>query len=305
MRFTLMFPMRAVKHYETWRAGGDLGTVARLAEQAGFDGFAMSEHPFPEQGWLDSGGHHAFDPFVSLSYVAASTERMKLVTYVLVAGYRSPYLAAKSIASLDLLSRGRLVVGMGAGYLEPEFQVLGADFAGRGPILEEAIPAMRAAWAGADHPGPRFPAHGHRMLPAPARAGGPPIWIGGNSPAARRRAVTLADGWLPMAQSREVAGITGTPPLETVAELAGQIGTMRQKRSAAGQPPLDVSFAPFEAGLLRRGDAGDFADAVRKKLDAYAEAGVTWITVEPASRSLEAFRRDVGRIGDLLIAPAR
>jgi probable F420-dependent oxidoreductase len=305
MRFTLMFPMRAVKHYETWREGGDLATVARIAEQAGFDGFAMSEHPFPEPGWLATGGHHAFDPFVSLSYAAAATERMKVITYVLVAGYRNPYLAAKSIASLDALSGGRLIAGLGAGYLEPEFQVLGADFGGRGRTLEEAIPAMRAAWAGTDHPGPLFPSRGHQMLPAPSQAGGPPIWIGGNSAAARRRAVTLGEGWLPMGQSRELAAITGTPPLETIAELGDLVTDMQRKRAEAGAPPLDVSLAPFEAGLLRRGGADDFAHAVRMMLDAYAEAGVTWITVEPASRSLDAFRRDVGRIGELLISPSR
>jgi probable F420-dependent oxidoreductase len=305
MRFNLMFPMRAVKHYETWRADGDLGTVARLAEEAGFDGFSMSEHPFPEQGWLSNGGHHAFDPFVSLSFAAASTERIKLITYVMVAGYRNPYLAAKAIASLDLLSQGRMIVGMGAGYLQPEFEVLGADFPARGKTLEAAIPAMRAAWTGTDHPRPPFPARGHSMLPPPAQAGGPPIWIGGNSPAARRRAVTLADGWMPMGQSREVAKITGTPPLETVAELSEQIHAMQDKRTDAGLSPLDVSFVPFDSELLRHGEVDEFATRVRGQLDAYAEAGVTWITIEPASRDLEAFRRDVGRIGELLISPSR
>jgi probable F420-dependent oxidoreductase len=304
MRFTLMFPMRAVKHYETWRADGDLGTVARIAEDAGFDGFAMSEHPFPDQEWLRNGGHHSFDPFVSLSYVAASTRRLKLTTYLLVAGYRNPYLTAKSIASLDSLSRGRMIVGMGAGYLRSEFEVLGADFAGRGKALEEAIPAMRAAWAGADHPGPLFPARGHQMLPAPAQVGGPPIWIGGNSAAARRRAVRLADGWMPMGQSREVAEITGTPALETVAELATQIQTMQDQRSAARLSALDVSFAPFETELLRHGEVADFATGVHKLLPAYADAGVSWLTVEPASRSLAAFRRDVGILSELLISPS-
>jgi len=304
VRFALMFPMRAVKHYETWRGDGDLGTVARIAEDAGFDGFAMSDHPFPERNWLATGGHHAFDPFVSLSYVAASTQRMKLITYVLVSAYRNPYLSAKAIASLDTLSRGRMIVGMGAGYLKPEFEVLGADFSGRGKALEAAIPAMRAAWTGQDHPGPQFPAAGHEMLPAPVQPAGPPIWIGGNSAAARRRAVTLAEGWMPMGQSKEVAKITRTPPLETVSELAGRIGEMQDKRSAAGLSPLDVTFAPFESNLLRQ-DAGEFATRVRKGLDGYAEAGVTWLTVEPASRSLADFRRDVGQIGDLLLSPAR
>jgi probable F420-dependent oxidoreductase len=304
VRFALMFPMRAVKHYETWRADGDLGTVAKITEEAGFDAFAMSEHPYPAQSWLRTGGHHAFDPFVSLSYVAASTERIKLLTYVLVGAYRHPYLSAKAIASLDALSRGRTIVGMGAGYLEPEFEVLGADFAARGRTLEAAIPAMRDAWAGRDHPGPSFPAEGHEMLPAPAQPGGPPIWIGGNSAAARRRAVTLAEGWIPMGQSPEVAKITGTPALETVSDLGAQTRDMQDRRSAAGLSSLDVCFSPFEADLLRR-DAGEFATQVRKALDAYAEAGVTWITVEPASRSLADFRRDIGLISDLLISPAR
>ncbi|GAB2982977.1 LLM class F420-dependent oxidoreductase [Amycolatopsis acidiphila] len=305
MRFNLMFPMRAVKHYEAWRGDGDLGTVARIAEEAGFDGFSMSDHPFPEQNWLSTGGHHAFDPFVSLGFVAASTRRIKLLTYVLVGGYRNPYLSAKAIASLDVLSRGRMIVGMGAGYLRPEFEVLGADFEARGKTLEASIPAMRAAWAGLDHPGPAFPAEGHTMLPAPVQPAGPPIWIGGNSVAARRRAVTLADGWIPMGQSREVAKITGTPALETVSELAAQVRAMQDRRTSAGQSPLDVSFVPFESEQLRHGDAGDFATQVRKTLDAYADAGVSWITIEPASRGLEAFRRDVGRIGELLVSPAR
>ncbi|HVW41713.1 MAG TPA: TIGR03619 family F420-dependent LLM class oxidoreductase [Amycolatopsis sp.] len=304
MKFAMMFPMRAVKHYETWRADGDLGTVAKITEEAGFDAFAMSEHPYPAQSWLRAGGHHAFDPFVSLSYVAASTARIKLLTCLLVGAYRHPYLSAKAIASLDVLSRGRMIVGMGAGYLEPEFEVLGADFAARGRTLEAAIPAMRDAWAGRDHAGPSFPAQRHEMLPAPVQPGGPPIWIGGNSRAARRRAATLAEGWMPMGQSPEVAKITGTPALETVADLGAQIKEMQDRRSAAGLSALDVCFAPFEADLLRR-DARDFATEVAKALDGYAEAGVTWITVEPASRTLEDFRRDVGLIGDLLISPAR
>jgi probable F420-dependent oxidoreductase len=305
VRFNLMFPMRAVKHYEKWRADGDLGTVARIAEEAGFDGFSMSDHPFPEQEWLSSGGHHAFDPLVSLSFAAASTRRIKLLTYVLVGGYRNPYLAANAVASLDVLSGGRMIVGMGAGYLRPEFEVLGADFAGRGKVLEEAIPAMRAAWTGADHPGPQFPAQGHRMLPAPAQPGGPPIWIGGNSKAARRRAVTLADGWIPMGQSREVAKITGTPALETVSELSDQVRAMQEARAETGASPLDISFVPFESELLGHGGANEFANSVRKVFESYAEAGVTWITVEPASRGLEDFRRDVGLVGDLLISKTR
>lgn len=303
MRFNLMFPMRAVKHYERWIGDGTLGEVARLAEEAGFDGFAMSEHPFPADSWLAGGGHHALDPFVSLSFAAAATARLRLITYVAVTGYRSPFLLAKSASSLDLLSAGRLILGVGAGYLKPEFEALGADFARRGALLDEAIPAMRDAWTGesVNRDGPLFPAHGHTTLPRPAQAGGPPIWIGGNSRAAVRRAVTVADGWIPMGQSVEMSKITGTPPMEDVAALAAAVAAAQQRRAEAGSAPLDVAFLPFETDLMRT-DVEDFTRALVNNIKAYEDAGVTWLTIEPTSRSLEALRRDIAVIGTEAIA---
>ena len=120
MRYNLMFPMRAVKHWNRWCEGAGIGDVARLVEGAGFDGFSMSEHPYPDREWLARGGHHAFDPFVSLSFAAAATTRIRLMTYILVSGYRSPYLTAKAAASFDLLSGGRFTLGTGAGYLKAD-----------------------------------------------------------------------------------------------------------------------------------------------------------------------------------------
>jgi probable F420-dependent oxidoreductase len=301
MLFNLMFPMRAIKHYDRWIQGSDLGEVARIVEAAGFDGLSVSEHPYPDHAWLGNGGHHAFDPFVSLTYMAAHTTRVKLITYVMVSGYRHPYLAAKAIASLDNVSRGRLIMGMAAGYLRSEFEVLGADFSRRGALLNAAIPAMRAAWADADHDSPDFPARGHTMLPAPAQKGGPPIWIGGNSPAARKRAITLGDGWMPMATSAEMAAIIRTPALGKMDELGALIADAQAERSKAGRDPLDVAFVPFEQPLLRSGDVDEFATTLKDQLAAYEAAGVTWITVEPASRSLDIFRQDVERLSSILI----
>ncbi|WP_109526571.1 TIGR03619 family F420-dependent LLM class oxidoreductase [Nocardia aurea] len=301
MRFAVLFPMRAVKHYDRWRLGGDLAEVGRIVESAGFDGFAMSEHPFPSNDWLAEGGHHAFDPFVSLAYIGAATRRLQLMTYVMVAGYRNPYLAAKAIASLDVLSGGRAVVGLGAGYLRPEFEALGADFVRRGAIAEEAVEAMRAAWSGRDHDGPFFPARGHRMLPDPVRAGGPPIWIGGNSAPARRRAVASAEGWIPMGVSTEIAAMTGTPPLENVAQLGAQVRVMQEQRERADRPPLHIAFTPFEADLLREG-AERYADLVATRLPSYVEAGIDTIVIEPVSRNLDEFRRDVEILGKTLIS---
>ncbi|WP_024795227.1 LLM class F420-dependent oxidoreductase [Tomitella biformata] len=301
MKFSLMFPMGAVKHYPTWIGDSSLGEVARFVEDAGFGAFAMSEHPYPDRQWLGNGGHHAFDPFVSLSIAAEATTRLRVMTYVMVAGYRSPYVGAKAAASLDLLSGGRLTLGMAAGYLKTEFEALGADFTRRGKLMDEAIAAMRATWVGEEHDGPEFGRSGHIALPLPAQPGGPPIWIGGNSKAAQRRVVEVADGWMPMAQSATVAAITKSPPLEDIGVLAQMIASQNERRAAAGKAAADVSFVPFEKGLLTTGDAAPFCAAVAPRLDEYAEAGVTWINLEPASRSIDDFKRDVEMLSARLI----
>src|SRR5271168_2842828 len=112
----MQFPTRAVKHFDRWIGEGHFTDVARLSEDAGFDAFGMTDHPFPEDSWLAHGGHHAFDPFVSLSFVAAVTKKIKLLTDILVAGYRNPFISASAIAALDKLSGGRAIIGMAAGY---------------------------------------------------------------------------------------------------------------------------------------------------------------------------------------------
>jgi probable F420-dependent oxidoreductase len=301
VRYNLMFPMRAVKHWNRWSQGASLGDIARLAEGAGFDAFSMSEHPYPDKEWLANGGHHAFDPFVSLSFAAAATTRIRLITYLLVSGYRSPFLTAKGAASLDLLSGGRFTLGTGAGYLKSEFDALGADFGRRGALLDEAMAAWKATWRGADHDGPEFGVSGHLALPPPLTDGGPPIWIGGNGAAAQRRVVDVADGWMPMAASGEMAAITRARPLEDVETLADWIANVNKRRAELGRAAADVAFVPFEADLLASGDCAPFCAAVQPWLDAYATAGVTWITVEPASRSFTDFRTDLEMLSSQLV----
>lgn len=301
MRFNLMFPMRAVKHWNRWCEGASIGDVARLVEDAGFDALAMSDHPYPPREWLAHGGHHAFDPFVSLSFAAAATTRIRLMTYILVSGYRNPYLTAKAAASLDMLSGGRFTLGTGAGYLKAEFEALGADFDGRGALLDEAIAAWKASWAGTDHDGPEFGVQGHLALPPPQTDGGPPIWIGGNGAAAQRRVVEVADGWMPMAASGEMAAITRARPLENIDTLGEWIGAVNERRVDAGRGPADVAFVPFEADLLSSGDCAAFCSATTSQRNAYEDAGVTWITIEPASRSFTDFRADIDVLASDLV----
>lgn len=296
-----MFPMRAVKHWNRWREGASIGDVALLVEEAGFDAFAMSDHPYPPREWLARGGHHSFDPFVSLSFAAAATTRIQLMTYILVSGYRNPYLTAKAAASLDMLAGGRFTLGTAAGYLKAEFEALGADFDHRGALLDEAIAAWKAAWAGTDHDGPEFGVQGHLALPPPLIDGGPPIWIGGNGAAAQRRVVEVADGWMPMAASGEMAAITRARPLESVDTLGEWIGAVNERRVKAGRGPADVAFVPFEADLLSSGDCEAFCSAMAARRNAYEDAGVTWITIEPTSRSFTDFRADIDLLGSHLV----
>jgi probable F420-dependent oxidoreductase len=298
MQFNLLMPMRAVKHYDRWIGDGHLSDVALLAEEAGFEGVAMTDHPFPDDAWLAEGGHHSFDPFVALSFMAAATDRVRLLTFVLVAGYRNPYVTAKALASLDKLSGGRVIAGMAAGYLSAEFEVLGAEWEGRGPRFDAAIDAMRAAWTGetVDVSGD-FAARGHTQLPRPGQANGPPIWIGGNSKRARRRAAEHGDGWIPLGQPAAMAKITRTPPLETVDHLATLVADVQQDRAAAGRPPLEICFAPFGD----RSEPAAWAEKVRRDLGAYEDAGVTWLTLEPHARTLADLRQAVSILADQVI----
>jgi hypothetical protein len=138
-------------------------------------------------------------------------------------------------------------------------------------------------------------------LPPPLTTGGPPIWIGGNGAAAQRRVVEVADGWMPMAASGEMAAITRARPLEDVDTLGDWIARVNKRRAELGRDPADVAFVPFEAELLTSGDCAGFSAALQPRLDTYAEAGVTWITIEPASRSFTDFRADIDMLSSQLI----
>ncbi len=298
MRYCLQFPNRAAKVLPEWLGDGRFSDFGVFAEEAGFDAVSVYDHPFPEDGWIRY-GHLSLDPFVSLAAVGERTERIKLITNILVAGYRSPYVAAQALATIDRFSGGRLIVGLAAGYLEAEFAALGAHYPGRGALLDEAIAAMRDAWGGqsVDREGP-FAAHGHTMFPTPVQQ--PlPIWIGGNGMRAMRRAAEIGDGWLPLSVNEAEAAVSQTPPLFTFEHLADRIGTMTRLREETAKGPLDICFAPFERYIR---DWDEATAAIAANRERYAEVGVTWMTVVASARSLEQLRGDVGRFGDAVIA---
>jgi probable F420-dependent oxidoreductase len=295
MRFNLHLPYSLVGAWERWLRPGSLERIAADAEAVGFDSISISEHPIPTTEWLDSGGHHALDPFVALSFLAAGSTTLRLLTNVLILPYRSPILTAKAIASLDVLSGGRVTIGTAVGYLEPEFAALGVDFLQRAAGFERAIEEMKMAWASDGKGG--MP--GYVMLPPPAQRPHPPLWIGGNSAAARRRAVSLGDGWMPFAQTARTAAVTGTPAIASFEDLAAGVSRLRvETRVANREAPFAVCFGIFGRSSLYREDAS--RQEVDNEVQAYEEIGVTWLTVQSRAASPDDMLRELDRWSPML-----
>jgi probable F420-dependent oxidoreductase len=306
VRFSGQIPTERVSKGPEFTSGAAIAEMARALEAAGFDAGFATEHPFPPEDWLASGGHHALDPFVALSAAALATGRLRLHTNVLVLPYRNPFLTAKAAASLDAVSGGRLILGVASGYLEDEFAALGADFVRRHELTDDALVAIRIAWTGArvERAGPGYRAVGNRALPTPVQQPHPPIWIGGNSRRAARRAAQHAQGWSPFPVSAELGRRTRTAPIETPAELAARIRELRETCEAIGRrEPLEVAFVPFGQGLNPR--TLPDADAFCEQAQALAAIGVGWLCVGLPSPSRAGYCESAARFGEEVIARLR
>ena len=279
MHVSYGLPTHRIDCGEEFLAPGAIGELSAAAEAAGFAAVYTTEHPFPGDEWLAHGGHHALDPLVALSFAAAATSRILLHTNLFVPAYRNPFLAAKGIATLDVLSGGRTIIGLGAGYLEAEFDALGADFTGRNDRMDEALVAMEAAWSGESvtFSGTGYRAAGNTMLPRPRQRPRPPLWIGGNSRRAIRRAVESADGWCPFPTPAKYATRTRTAPLESAADLAVALDYARGHAASVGRTePLTVCFIPDGLSMGARPVDEDRVVASIRELESI---GVTWVSV--------------------------
>lgn len=211
--------------------------IAREAEAAGLESLWTGEHVvLPDPQVAPSPAPPQFPmlhPPAALAYLAAVTSRIKLGTGITLVAQRNPVVLAKELASLDVLSKGRLIFGIGAGYLEPEFRALGIPFEERGPRTDDHIAAMQALWTQAK---PAFKGRftnfsGIDAQPRPVQAGGPPIVVGGASDSALARAVRIGQGWYGFAMNVDVAGKT--------------IERLRAAQSKAGRKsPIEISITP-------------------------------------------------------------
>src|ERR1700757_2102202 len=148
MRFTALYPLHNPQYEPEILDPDYVRDFARTAEAVGFDALALTEHPAPSAKWKAAGGHDALDTFTFLGFCAAMTSRIKLLPYVMVPGFRSAALGAKQIASLDVLSGGRLIVPVGTGYLRPEGEATGMSFSQRNDVLDESIRIWKQLWTG-------------------------------------------------------------------------------------------------------------------------------------------------------------
>jgi len=272
MKFSIGLETERVDRPGEFLTGESVAEIAQAVERLGLDAVFVTDHPAPDDRWLAGGGHHALEPTVALAFAAAATTRIHLHTHIMVLAYRSPFLAAKALASLDLLSGGRLICGVAPGYLRPEFSSLGVDFDRRNELTDESIAMIRQLWAGQSvaGAGPRWKAKGVTQLPALATA--PPIWIGGNTGRAMRRAAELGDGWSPFPTAPGLASSAKTSDLSNIGQLAERIDRVRDLRASAGRDgDFDVCCGAFHSG-------GDGAGALVDELNQMTEIGVTWNT---------------------------
>jgi probable F420-dependent oxidoreductase len=274
----------------------DLGTrdairaIAERAEALGYESVWTTDHVLMPKIHPEPYGH-ILETLSTLAYLAAITDRVQLGTSIVVLPQRQPVLVAKQAATIDHLSGGRLVFGVGVGWVEEEFGFLGADFAARGRRTDEYIRALRELWTSPD---PRFEGETVQFSevlfsPRPQRPGGIPIVIGGGSPRALRRVAELADGWHAIGATPEEirAGVSRLAELapERDLEVSLRIGV------ALGRPRLPPANERAASRAVLEGEPGEIA----ARLSEYADAGLDHLVIEPETKDLGQFLADLER----------
>lgn len=281
MRFMFQYPETHGADTDLLQAGG-IGELAIACEQSGFLGFALTEHPAPNAKWLAAGGHQTLDPFVALGGAATVTSKIQLLTYLAVLPYRNPLLVAKAATTVDRLSNGRFILGVGTGYLKAEYAALGVDFEERLALFDEALEVLPLHWSGEpfDYSGRHFSAKGIQAMPKPLR--NPiPIWIGGNSKASRRRVAEKAQGWMPMIAPEHVGDAifksVRTPPPGSAEDTKAQIAEIREAGRARGQE-IDFTMVYLDTTIR---DPRREADRHREAIARLEAKGFTWLVINP------------------------
>jgi probable F420-dependent oxidoreductase len=273
----------------------DMRRIAEACDRSGFFYLGVSEHVAVPRDLAPIMSTVWYDPVATLGYLAAATSRIRLMSYVAVLPYHHPLAAAKAYGTIDALSGGRLILGVGAGHVEKEFAALGIDFRRRGELLDEAIDAVAQAFREEypEHAGPTWSYRDLGQQPRPVQRPRPPIWIGGSTKSALRRAAERGDGWLPQ----------GVPEMG----MKGAIDFIRERRAKLrGSAPIEIGMnAPWMyVGTPRfevpEGTRTGSPEALVEPMRAARSLGVSHMGVRFRSRSsaelieqIEAFSREV------------
>ncbi len=286
-----------VDQWETQAGPDELAAVARQADESGFFYVAVCDHTAIPRRLADAMSTTWYDTVATLGWLAGITSRVRLLSHVYVAALRHPLRAAKEFATLDALSGGRLIVGVGTGHVTEEFALAGVDFARRGALLDEAIDGIAAALVH-EFPtlaGPTWPVTDLGVRPRPVQQPRPPIWVGGSSPAALRRAALRGEGWLPQ-----------TPRHSEMAELVPRLLEWRDELRPGEPIAIGALAGPIHVGAgdvglpkwTRAGSAEELAEDLRR----WVELGVSHIQVRFPSRSAGELCEQMAAFGET-VAP--
>jgi probable F420-dependent oxidoreductase len=266
-----------------------LAHLAKAAEERGFESIWTVEHvviphnhrtpyPYSRDGKIPGGEDVAIpDPLLPLAYAAALTSRIRLATGILILPQRHPLYVAKEVATLDVLSKGRSILGIGSGWLKEEFDALGLDFHQRGARTDEAIGAIRALWRDdtTSFQGKHFNFKEVKSFPKPAQSKGVPIHVGGHSPAAARRAGRLGDGFFPATAE--------------VGKLRDLFAVMREAAQSAGRDPAAIELSTVGGANL---------EAIKPLQD----IGIARVVVPPPAFDADGLSRGLDKIANEVLA---
>ena len=299
--FGMQLPVQSQStiYTQPWEASAgpdELAAVALACEAAGFFYVGVCDHTFIPERLAGTMSTVWYDTIATLGWLAGITTDIRLLSHIYVIALRHPLRSAKEFATVDALSKGRVICGVGAGHVTEEFDQMGPEFDQRGPATDEAIAGLAAALVD-EYPvldGPTWKARGLGLSPRPVQAPRPPIWTGGSSTAALRRTARFADGWLPQSLG---------PNVELLAELR------RMRDDFRNGAPLDIGAIalPFHVGTpaagfeLPPGTLAGPAEQIAEYLEPFRAAGVGQVQVRFPTRSVEEQCDQIAAFGDEVI----
>ena len=283
LQYILGLPTDHVESIDQFGTGPAIAEITSTAEKLGYMGVFVTDHPAPPKSFLDAGGHHTLDPMITLASAATSTTKLNILTNLFIVAYRNPLMVAKSVATLDNLSQGRLILGVGAGYLKEEFKAAGVDYQTRGELLNSHLEIMQQAWTGnpVSATNERYEAEEILSLPTPLQrfnSLGPPIWVGGNSNNAIDRVVRFGEGWIPMPTPKGIDKFVHTSPINDLNSLERKISILAERWKQEGRKGKpSIAIGPWDAGHF--GTETWDPETYLKRLDQLSELGVTHVPI--------------------------